>query len=92
MRSPVSAVNYDAAIIESRPANVAVQFQERVHATPDREAFRYPVGDSWESVTWAQAGERVRRDRRAQPLDHIAVVVIVRRLDQREAELAARCC
>ena len=61
MRSPVSAVNYDAAIIESRPANVAVQFQERVHATPDREAFRYPVGDSWESVTWAEAGEKVNR-------------------------------
>jgi long-chain acyl-CoA synthetase len=54
-------VNYDPSIIENRPANVAVQFQERVQATPDREAFRYPVGDSWESVTWAEAGAKVTR-------------------------------
>ncbi|QBR94326.1 long-chain fatty acid--CoA ligase [Nocardioides euryhalodurans] len=42
------------------PANVAVQFLDRVGESADHEAFRYPVGESWESVTWRQAGERVQ--------------------------------
>jgi long-chain acyl-CoA synthetase len=57
----VSPVNHDTTFIESRPPNVAVQFQERVKASSDREAFRYPRGDTWESVTWAETGERVSR-------------------------------
>jgi len=40
---------------------VGQQFRERVSAGGDREAFRHPVGDSWESVTWRQAGDRVTR-------------------------------
>src|SRR6478672_13025047 len=32
----------------------------RVHDTPDREAFRYPVGERWRSMTWRQSGERVK--------------------------------
>jgi long-chain acyl-CoA synthetase len=40
----------------------------RVHDTPDREAYRYPVGqgsgqgsgESWRSMTWRQSGERVK--------------------------------
>jgi long-chain acyl-CoA synthetase len=35
-------------------------FLERVAKTPDREAYRYPVGDEWRSLTWKQAGERAR--------------------------------
>ena len=35
-------------------------FYDRVAATPDAEAYRYPVGEEWESVTWAQAMEAVR--------------------------------
>jgi long-chain acyl-CoA synthetase len=57
----MSAVNYDTSVIDSRPPNVAVQLQERVRTSPNREAFRYPKGDSWESVTWAETGERVTR-------------------------------
>src|SRR5437660_12314154 len=34
----------------------------------------------------AETGERVRRYRRAQPLDRIAIVVVMRRLDQHEVE------
>src|SRR5690349_19051060 len=34
---------------------------ERVSASGDREAFRYPVGETWESVTWKEAGARVTR-------------------------------
>ena len=32
----------------------------RVHDTPDREAYRYPVGDQWRSMTWRQSGERIK--------------------------------
>jgi long-chain acyl-CoA synthetase len=34
-------------------------FLDRVEATPDVEAYRYPVNDTWESVTWAQARDRI---------------------------------
>ncbi|WP_431968925.1 AMP-dependent synthetase/ligase [Actinacidiphila sp. bgisy160] len=52
-------------LIENRPPSVANLFLERVEATPDAEAYRYPVpsaGDgleSWRSLTWKQAAERV---------------------------------
>src|SRR5258708_36923988 len=32
----------------------------RVADTPDREAYRYPVGEAWRSMTWRQTGERVK--------------------------------
>ena len=33
---------------------------DRVTATPDREAFRYPGGNgSWDSMTWGQAGAEI---------------------------------
>ena len=51
----------DASFVASLPANVAVQFLERVEKSPDREAFRYPVGEAWESLTWRQAGDEVSR-------------------------------
>ena len=40
---------------------VGEQFRARVRASADREAFRHPVGDHWESLTWAETGERVDR-------------------------------
>ena len=53
-------------LIENRPPSVATLFLERVSATPDAEAYRYPVPpasgegpDDWKSLTWAQAAERV---------------------------------
>ncbi|KOX28435.1 AMP-dependent synthetase [Streptomyces sp. NRRL F-4707] len=53
-------------MIENRPPSVAGLFLERVAATPDAEAYRYPVPpasgegpDDWKSLTWAQAAERV---------------------------------
>ena len=36
-------------------------FYDRVAQTPDREAYRFPSGDGWESMTWRQTGEAVRR-------------------------------
>ncbi|WOX09612.1 AMP-dependent synthetase/ligase [Streptomyces sp. N50] len=53
-------------LIENRPPSVAGLFLERVAATPDAEAYRYPVPaasgagpDEWKSLTWAQAAEQV---------------------------------
>ncbi|MFH8785159.1 AMP-dependent synthetase/ligase [Streptomyces roseoverticillatus] len=54
------------ALIENRPPSVASILLERVGATPGAEAYRYPVPapsgqgpDTWASLTWGQAAERV---------------------------------
>ena len=39
--------------------SVAKMFVDRVAATPQAEAFRFPVDDVWTSVTWAQTGRTV---------------------------------
>jgi long-chain acyl-CoA synthetase len=59
--SASTAVNYDLTAIENRAPNVGRQFFDRVRATPNREAYRYPVGDRWESQTWQETGEQVTR-------------------------------
>ncbi|MBY8877683.1 AMP-dependent synthetase/ligase [Actinacidiphila acidipaludis] len=53
-------------LLETRPPSVATLFLERVAATPDAEAYRYPVPpdsgqgpDGWKSLTWSQAATRV---------------------------------
>ena len=48
------------AVASQRPASMARMVFDRVAATPDREAFRHPVGDRWESLDWREVGERVR--------------------------------
>jgi long-chain acyl-CoA synthetase len=46
--------------VRNRPASVGQMFIERVEATPDAEAYRYPAGDgSWNSLSWAGARERI---------------------------------
>ncbi|MGW0928549.1 AMP-dependent synthetase/ligase [Streptomyces sp. NPDC002644] len=52
--------------IDNRPPSVANLFLERVEATPEAEAYRYPVPspagqgpDEWRSLTWKQAADRV---------------------------------
>ena len=49
----------DTSFLDTMAPNVAVQFFDRVAASSDREAFRFPRGEAWESVTWKQAGEKV---------------------------------
>ncbi len=49
------------ATLETRPASVGRMFFDRVAATPEREAYRYPSADGWTSMTWGEAGERVTR-------------------------------
>jgi long-chain acyl-CoA synthetase len=59
-------VSETQTLIENRPPSVATLFTERVAATPDGEAYRYPVPpasgsgpDDWKSLSWGQAAERV---------------------------------
>jgi long-chain acyl-CoA synthetase len=49
------------AVLTARKSHLAEMFFDRVAATPDREAFRHPVGTEWRSVTWKQTDELVRR-------------------------------
>ncbi|MYS40132.1 AMP-binding protein, partial [Streptomyces sp. SID5998] len=63
---PEDVVSDAQTLIENRPPSVAALFLERVAATPDAEAYRYPVPpaagegpDDWKSLTWAEAAERV---------------------------------
>ncbi|MEU4032655.1 AMP-dependent synthetase/ligase [Streptomyces collinus] len=52
-------------LIENRPPSVAALFLERVAATPDAEAYRYPLpstgpgADDWKSLSWGEAAQRV---------------------------------
>ncbi len=54
-------ITYDTSFVDKMPRNVALQFLERVQKAPEREAFRFPKDDGWESLTWQETGERVRR-------------------------------
>ena len=56
-----SAPHYDAGFVDNLTQNFAVQFLDRVTASAEREAFRYPRGEAWESVTWKQAGDLVEK-------------------------------
>ncbi len=49
-----------SAVIENRAPNMARLFLDRVEDTPARPAFRFPHGDGWKSVSWAETGARVR--------------------------------
>ncbi len=54
-------VTPDSSFVDDMVANVALQFLDRVSQSPRAEAFRYPEGEEWASVTWAEAGEQVSR-------------------------------
>jgi long-chain acyl-CoA synthetase len=47
------------AALERQFRNMAEIFWHRVEDTPELEAYRYPVGESWKSLSWKQVGERV---------------------------------
>ena len=59
----MSPVNTDTSFIENRAPNVAVQFRDRVHKSPDREAYSYPAADGqpWTTMTWKETGDRVEK-------------------------------
>lgn len=54
-----SQERFDVGKIENRAASVPRMFRDRVSATPNTEAFRYPKAGGWEGVTWRQVGDRV---------------------------------
>jgi long-chain acyl-CoA synthetase len=49
------------AVLSNRKDTMAQMFLDRVAATPDREAFRYPADDGWKSVSWRSAEDLARR-------------------------------
>jgi len=51
----------DISFLDHLTENVALQFLERAAVNPQAEAYRYPRGDTWESVTWKQASDYVSR-------------------------------
>lgn len=59
--SASAPVNPDLSQIENRAPNVGRQFFDRVEASPNREAYRFPKGDRWESVTWRETGDHVTK-------------------------------
>jgi long-chain acyl-CoA synthetase len=46
--------------ITRKTSSIAQLLANRVQETPDREAWRYPVGEEWRSMTWKQSYERVK--------------------------------
>jgi long-chain acyl-CoA synthetase len=43
-----------------KTTSIPQAFLARIAASPDREAYRFPVNDEWRSLTWRQAGDRVK--------------------------------
>lgn len=48
------------ARLPGQAVSVPRMFLDRVAATPAAEAYRFPVGPHWESVSWRETGEIVR--------------------------------
>ncbi len=78
-----AADHADDLVGADAPVGLVVGVQPDVDARPQHFAARGVFGQR------IQAGQRVGRDRRAQPLDRIAVVVVMRRLDHHEVKDAA---
>jgi long-chain acyl-CoA synthetase len=49
----------DPSFVDTMTPNFAQLFLDRVATSSSREAYRFPQGTAWESVTWKQAGDRV---------------------------------
>ena len=61
MAHSASEEQTDLSVIEHRARSVAHLFVDRVAKTPNAEAYRFPRGAGWESVTWVQTDARVRQ-------------------------------
>ncbi len=51
--------NIDPSFVDTMTPNFAQLFLDRVAKSSSLEAYRFPKGSAWESVTWKQAGDRV---------------------------------
>lgn len=47
------------ASVSDRPASYARMFDDRVNATPHRDAFRFPTAAGWQTLTWKQTADKV---------------------------------
>lgn len=54
-----TAGSTDTSSYPTPAASLAQLFYDRVAATPHDEAFRFPTGTGWASVTWAQTADTV---------------------------------
>ncbi|GGB40450.1 AMP-dependent synthetase [Flexivirga endophytica] len=61
MTKSLSEEQPDLTVVEGRARSVAHLFVDRVAKSPTREAFRYPVGEQWQSMTWSEVDEHARR-------------------------------
>ncbi|TWG99617.1 long-chain acyl-CoA synthetase [Nocardioides sp. J9] len=52
-------INHDTTFMDTMPQNCAIQFWDRVETSGSREAFRYPEGDAWRSITWRETAQQV---------------------------------
>jgi len=50
----------DPSTYPTPSVSVARMFYDRVAATPEHEAFRFPTDDGWTSVSWAQTADAVK--------------------------------
>lgn len=97
MTKSLSAEHPDLAVVEGRATSVAHLFVDRVARTPSREAFRYPVGEQWKSLTWREVDQRARRIAAGlvalgvQPEDRVAVASATR-LEWALADLGIMLC
>ncbi|MFF7244082.1 AMP-dependent synthetase/ligase [Embleya sp. NPDC008237] len=97
-----AAVSPESVGIDNRPPSIAVDFLERIRATPEREAYRHPVAvgdgdrEEWRSITWGQAGDRAKAIAAGlvvlgvEPEDRVAIVAETR-LDWVLADLGIMC-
>src|SRR5512141_2840048 len=58
--SVTTSGSLDTGTYPAPALSVARMFTERTIATPNDEAYRFPTGDGWTSVTWGQTAETVR--------------------------------
>ena len=59
---PATVTPEQLAAVEGRLHSVAATFYDRVAQSGPREAYRYPdENEVWQSLTWAQTGDRVTR-------------------------------
>jgi long-chain acyl-CoA synthetase len=83
-------------VIEGRAPTVAHLFRDRVAATPEEEAFRFPDGTEWASVTWSAVRDRAYRWAAGlvalgvQPQDRVAIASATR-YEWVLADLAVMC-
>ena len=57
----VSSSGTTVTTVEPAATSFGRLFLDRVVATPDTEAFRYPTGSGWAHLSWAATGDRVTR-------------------------------